>query len=258
MNFGFLVQKWPFCDAYLLSKKKGLKPLFYSVLGVSVFLGQGVKKEILKNHPKRKHLTDNWKVIFWYFCCFLFFFLFFFNIFFCYFFVFVFFVLCVGSGEVARRATSLGPKPSLFVFVVFVVLFFVFFGNLVFPQKRHFLFIFSVSLSPLAFFDLPLFLFLFLCLSLFFFFSFFLLVFFAFFWFLVFVSFFLSLFCFFFTWKEQHQNIKLQVLSSSIFSLFLVSCLILLQVPFSYLCYFLILSYVFCSTSRFLISKQTT
>ena len=46
----------------------------------------------------------------------------------------------------ARRATSLGPKPSLFVFVVFVVLFF--FGfvfwlfntkkNLVFPQKRAF------------------------------------------------------------------------------------------------------------------------
>ena len=73
--------------------------------------------------------------------------------------------------------------------------------------------------------------------------------------FLYFSFFFASL-----SWKEQHQNIKLQVLSSSICSLlFLVSCLsFLFQAPFSYLCYFLILSYVFCSTSKFLISKQTT
>ena len=99
----------------------------------------------------------------------------------------------------ARRATSLGPKPSLFVFVVFLFrfLFFGFFNtkkNLVFPLEKGIFCWFSVFvfLSPLAFFGLPLFLFLFLCLSLFFFFflysflSFFL----AFFWFLVFVSFF--------------------------------------------------------------------
>ena len=46
----------------------------------------------------------------------------------------------------AQRATSLGPKPSLFIFVVFVVLFFLGFvfwlfnteKNLVFPQNRAF------------------------------------------------------------------------------------------------------------------------
>ena len=115
----------------------------------------------------------------------------------------------------ARRATSLGPKPSLFLFFVFFFFFFVlffcwfFFGgfkgqvrwpegpphlalnppylffflgflflflffiqkNLVFPLEKGIFCLFSVFLflSPLAFFDLPLFLFLFLCLSLFFF-----------------------------------------------------------------------------------------
>ena len=124
----------------------------------------------------------------------------------------------------AQRATSLGPKPSLFIFVVFVVLFF--FGfvfwlfntekNLVFPQKRAFFCLFSVFLflSPLALLGLPLFLFLFLCLSCFFFSFFlpsclcccFLLV-------PCFCPFFVS-FSFFFaflSWKEQHENIKLQV-----------------------------------------------
>ena len=53
----------------------------------------------------------------------------------------------------AQRATSLGPKPSLFIFVVwfFLVLFFWLFNtekNPCFsPRKGHFLFIFSVSLS---------------------------------------------------------------------------------------------------------------
>ena len=122
--------------------------------------------------------------------------------------------------------------------------------------------IFSVFLflSPLAFLGLPLFLFLFLCLSLSSFLSFFLLVFpFCFLLapcFCLFLSF--SFFFAYLSWKKQHQNIKLQVLSSSIFSLFLFPVFFLFQVPFSYLCYVLILSYVFCSTSRFLISKQTT
>ena len=57
----------------------------------------------------------------------------------------------------AQRATSLGPKPSLFLFFCFFVLFFFwfcFFGCLIqnkkpcfSPRKGHFLFIFSVSLS---------------------------------------------------------------------------------------------------------------
>ena len=130
-----------------------------------------------------------------------------------------------------------------------------------FPRKGHFLLIFSVSLSfSLSFFGPPSssvslslslsFLLFFLSSFLSFLFAFFLVPCFC-----LFLS-----FSFFFacvSWKDQHKNIKLQVLSSSIFSLFLVSCLFF-QVPFSYLCYSLILSYVFCSTSWFFISKQTT
>ena len=48
----------------------------------------------------------------------------------CVFFVFCFFWRVYGSGEVAQRATSLGPKPSLLlffvIFVVFSLCFFVF------------------------------------------------------------------------------------------------------------------------------------
>ena len=55
----FLVQKWPFCDAHLLSKKKALKPLFYSVFWVRAFWAKVSKREILKSHPKKKNLTDN-------------------------------------------------------------------------------------------------------------------------------------------------------------------------------------------------------
>ena len=57
------------------------------------------KREILKSHPtKNKNLTDNWKAIFWYFCCLFWasFFLFFFPLFFlfCYFWVFCFVFFC--------------------------------------------------------------------------------------------------------------------------------------------------------------------
>ena len=114
-------------------------------------------------------------------------------------------------------------------------------------------------LSPLTFFGLPLFLFLFLCLSVvLFFFPSFLSFFFAFFLFLVIVSFFpFSFFIAFVSWKEKHQNIQLQFFLKY-FLFLLVSCLaFLFQIPFSYLCFFLILSYVFCSTSMFLVSKRT-
>ena len=86
----------------------------------------------------------------------------------------------------AQRATSLGPKPSLFLFCFCCFCCFVFFGvmffgcliqkkNLVFPPEKGIFYLFSVFLflSPLALLGLPLFLFLFLSLS-FFFFSFFL------------------------------------------------------------------------------------
>ena len=114
-------------------------------------------------------------------------------------------------------------------------------------------------LSPLTFFGLPLFLFLFLCLSVvLFFFPSFLSFFFAFFLFLVFVSFFTflsSLLLF-----HEKKNIKRFNCNFFLkyFLFLLVSCLaFLFQIPFSYLCFFLILSYVFCSTSMFLVSKRT-
>ena len=119
----------------------------------------------------------------------------------------------------AQRATSLGPKPSLFIFVVFVVLFFWFLffwlfnteKKPCFPPEQGIFCLFSVFLflSPLALLGLPLFLFLFLCLSFSSFLSFFLLVFvFAFLWFLVFVPFlFLSLSSLLFF--HERNNIKI-------------------------------------------------
>ena len=147
--------------------------------------------------------------------------------FFC--FCFLFFVLLFFGGFKGQVRWPKGPphlalNPPYLFFVVFVVLFF--FGfvfwlfntekNLVFPPEKGIFCLFSVFLflSPLALLGLPLFLFLFLCLS-FFFFSFFLPSCLCFCFLLVpcFCSFFVS-FSFFFaflSWKEQHQNIKLQV-----------------------------------------------
>ena len=161
----------------------------------------------------------------------------------------------------AQRATSLGPKPSLFIFVVFVVLFF--FGFVFwlfntekknfFPPEKGIFGLFSVFLflSPLALLGPPSFS-VSLSLSLFFL-LFFLPSFFSLF-FLSFGSLFLSLFCFFslssllfFHERKQHQNSKLQVFFPEIISLFKFPAFFF-QVPFSYLCSFLILSYVFCST----------
>ena len=43
MNLGFLIQKWPFRDAYLLFKKNLLKTLFLQCVLGARSLGQGVK-----------------------------------------------------------------------------------------------------------------------------------------------------------------------------------------------------------------------
>ena len=146
----------------------------------------------------------------------------------------------------ARRATSLGPKPSLFVFF-FCFLFFVFFflfsffllpflslflieKTLFFPLKRAFFGLFSLFpfLSPLTFFGLPLFHFLFLCLSVLLL-SFFLpscLSFLAFFVFLVFVSFFVLSSVLLFLEKNNMKILNWNSFSSSKCSLFGVSCLV--------------------------------
>ena len=150
---------------------------------------------------------------------------------------------------------ALNPPYLVFLFVfLFVFFLFSFFfasfpffvfnrKNPVFPLKRAFFGIFSVFpfLSPLTFFGLPLFHFLFLCLSVLLL-SFFLpscLSFLAFFSFLVFVSFFSSFFCAFVSWKEQHENIKLEfLLFIKMFSfLGFLSCF-LFEISFPYLCFF--------------------
>ena len=232
-------------------------------------------------------LTDNWKALFWYFLCFFLSFVLF--LFFCSF--------C------SLFATSLGPKPSLFVFFCFFFLggggsFFLFFvcffggfkrqvwwsegpphlalnppyllflfywGGAVYsflffafntktgfpPRKRHFCLFWSLSLCfSWAFSGLPLFQFLFLCLSLslsislslslVLFFLFFLLV-------LVLLSFgsfclshYFHLFLLLFHERNHIKTFNCNFFFLSIFS-FLVSCLVFsFQIPFSYLCCFLL------------------
>ena len=114
-------------------------------------------------------------------------------------------------------------------------------------------------LSPLTFFGLPLFLFLFLCLSVvLFFFPSFLSLFFAFFLFLVFVSFFPFLSSLLLFHEKKTSKYSIAIFFLKYFLFLLVSCLaFLFQIPFSYLCFFLILSYVFCSTSMFFSFKRT-
>ena len=188
-------------------KKVCWNPFFIVFFGCALFGPSCQKREIWDTHPKkRKIFTDNWKAHFWVFFVFSCFFLFF--VFFCFFLFFV--VFCVSFGGFkghVTRATSLGPKPSLFIcffcfFCCFLFSFwflsFVCFNRKkpVFPLKGAFFGLFSVFLflPSLTFFGLPLFCFFFSV-------SLFLLSFFlpsclspwAFFLFLVFVSFFIVL-----------------------------------------------------------------
>ena len=166
---------------------------------------------------------------------------------------------------------ALNPPYLFFFFFLGFCSLFCFFGCLIQNQKPCFsprkglFYLFSVFLflSPFALLGLPLFLFLFLSLS-FFFFSFFLpsclcscfllvpclCLFF-------FLSFFLFLLCFSFMkgTTSKYSIASFFGLPSFLFFKFPV---FLFQVPFCYLSSFLILSYVFCSTSRFLVSKQRT
>ena len=128
------------------------------------------------------------------------------------------------------------------------------------PKKGIFWFISSVSLSSsLNLFWPPPFLFLFLCLS-------FALVFLSSFLSFFFGFLFVSCFCLFFHCSfffafvssiEQHENIKLQFLLFINMCSFLLSCLVFsLKYLFIIFVFFLILSYVFCSTSLFWFQKN--
>ena len=157
MNCGFLVQKWPFCDAYLLSKKKAWNPYFYSVLGVSAFWAKVSKKGNFEKPPTKKKkwlMTEKLFfgifAVFWglFFSCFLFFSLFFV---FCFLFGFLLLVFFGGfKGQVrwpeGPPHLALNPPYLFLLFLLFCCFVFCFllFGfwntkkNLVFPQKRAF------------------------------------------------------------------------------------------------------------------------
>ena len=184
--------------------------------------------------------------------------------FFCFFFFVLFFCWFFFEGLRVSPPHLLGPKPSLFVFVFwgFLIFWFFFYTKqkpCFPPRKGHFWFIFSVSLSfSLSLFWPPSSVSLSLSLSFLLFFIPSCLCF-----FLSFGSLFGSLSLFFFPfWGFFHERNNIKIFNCKFFFInilsFLVSCLFLFQVLFSYLCSFLTLSYVFCSTSRFLISKQTT
>ena len=136
MNLGFLVQKWPFRDAYVFSKNKfGETPIFIVFLGCALFGPSCQKREILDTHPKkRKIFIDNWKAHFWvlfFFSCFFLFFLSFFVLF-----CFVVF-FCVSFGGFKGHVRwpegpphlALNPPHLFFCFCfvfVFLFLFFLF------------------------------------------------------------------------------------------------------------------------------------
>ena len=149
MNLGFFGPKMAVSWRTSAFQKKGPEtPIFIVFFGCALSGPRCQKRENLKSDQEKwKNLTDNWKAIFWYFCCFFggffFFAVFLFFLFFLYFLFFCFFCFfwrVLGSGEVAQRATSLGPKPSLFVFLVlffflcFLFSFFSFFISLCFGK----------------------------------------------------------------------------------------------------------------------------
>ena len=179
------------------------------------------------------------------FCFFLFFFLFFF--FFCFFFVLLFFVFLFGGfrGHVrwpfGPPHLALNPPYLFFCFFVGSFPFFAFHRNPVFPQKRHFLFIFQCFPFFLpSLFGLPLFHFLFLCLSLF---LFFVPSFLSFFFALIFVSCFCLFFLFLSSLLLFHEKNNIKILNYKVFvtQSFLIFVGFLssffFQIPFPYLCF---------------------
>ena len=138
----FLSKNGRFATGHVFSNIGLLNPYFI-VFGGSRFLGQVVKKGNFELPPKnRKKRLITAKLIFWYFSPFCFF--------------FCFFVFCFFGGLNGHvrwpagppHLALIGPKPSLFFGVCFVVfLFFFVFLKMFHPKKRHFCLLVSVSLS---------------------------------------------------------------------------------------------------------------
>ena len=134
-GFGFLSKNGCFVTHNCFFKNWCAEaPIFIVFFGCALFLPSCQKKGNFGHPPQKgKNGLVTEKLIFWYFSVFWVFVFFFCFCYFC----FCFFGLLVfccffwrvyGSGEVAQRATSLGPKPSLFVFVcLFCFYFYLFF-----------------------------------------------------------------------------------------------------------------------------------
>ena len=120
----FLVQKWPFRDAYVFSKKVCWNTYFYSVLGCALFGPSCQKREILDTHPKKKKIwliTE--KLIFEYFWFFLFFSFFFFFVFFHVLLFFVFFGGFKGHVRWPKGPPHLALNPPYLFFFLFLFCF---------------------------------------------------------------------------------------------------------------------------------------
>ena len=130
--WSFLVQKWPFRDAYAFfptKKKVAETPIFIVFLGCALFGPSCQKREILDTHPKKKKIfTDNWKAHFWVFfvfSCFVFFSFFLFC--FVVFFLCVFFLGFKGHVRWPEGPPHLALNPPYLFFVLCLFCFFVFF-----------------------------------------------------------------------------------------------------------------------------------
>ena len=254
----FLVRKWPFRDGYLFLFSWFAEPLFYSVFGAR-FWAKLSKRifDFWTEAKKTEILTDNWKANYWVFIVFLVFLQnFCFSVCvcscFCFAFAFAFFWGFEGQARWPEGPPhfALNP-PYLFCFVIFWggrgLFLFRFLRKPCSPPQNGILAHFSVSpfVLPSNSFSFPFsHSHISLALSLWYF-SFSILSFFScFLLFLVasfFLCFFVSLPCFFafVSWKERHQNIQVRKFSSSILSVYLVSCLVFsFKSLFLYLCVF--------------------
>ena len=234
-------------------KKRPWNPYFYSVFGYALSGPRCQKKGNFQKPQKRKIWLTTEKLIFGIFAVF---YLGFFFCFFVCFFVFVFFF----GGFKGQVRWPEGPPhlalnpPYFFIFWVFFVFWFLLYKkNLVFPLEKGIFCLFSafLFLSPLAFFDLPCFSFPVSLFSSFL--SLFLLVFVF---LLSFGSLFWSLSLFFYLlWFSFMKGTTSKYSIASFFFInilsCLFSCLFMFQVPFSCLCSFLILSYVFVQHQGF-------
>ena len=185
-----------------------LKPYFLVFFGCALFGPSCQKRTHFGHPPKKKNLIDNWKALSLVFLCF-----------------FVFFL----------EGLMVGWVIFIFWGFVFPFLYLLFSDNkLFFPQRKGlFLSIFeSLSLFLLSlflaspFFNFSFSLSLSLSLSLLFFLVFF----------LVFLFCFRCFFLTFVSWKEQHQSIQLQFVSSRFLFFGFLSCFFF-WIPFSYVCF---------------------